>query len=374
MTGVEPPLEEAYFTITVEDSGIGIATEDQPFVFEQFYQTTESKSLKVGSGIGLTLAMEYARLHEGTITVESESGKGSTFTLKLPWINNPDCERENRTPVPESDQPRIRSAKVFPGFLPSVRRLLVIDDNDDILEFIEMNLKSNYQVYLAKNGQEGMTLFEKVRPHLVISDIMMPVMDGFEVCAAIKGNRLTAHIPVILLTAKSLEAQKAEGMERGADIYITKPFDIEYLKAAIGSIFRRDDQLKGYLKQEMMLNPTPNDPNALSADELFVQKVMAIIGNNVSNPSLSVEMIASSIGMSSTHLYRKLKEITGHSTKEVILNYRMQKAAGMLGNHEGNVTEIMYAVGFSSLSSFSKSFKSKFGTSPSDYQDKPGDC
>lgn len=367
---IQPPYGEAFFTITVKDSGIGIAPAEQPFVFEQFYQTIESKSLKVGSGIGLTLAMEYARLHLGTITLESEPGKGSAFTLKLPWVNNPECELFRSAPTAETFKSRVCQAVTQTDVLPSARRLLIIDDNDDILDFMEMNLKNSYQIYSAKNGQEGMALFEKVRPHLVISDIMMPVMDGFEVCAAIKGNRLTAPIPVILLTAKSLETQKAEGMERGADMYITKPFDIEYLKASIGSIFRRDDQLKGFLKQEMMLNPGSQDDNVPSTDDLFVQKVMTIIGNNLSNPSLSVEMIASGIGMSSTHLYRKLKEITGHSTKEIILNYRMQKAARLIEHKEGNITEIMYAVGFSSLSSFSKSFKTRFGVSPSDYKMK----
>ena len=359
--GIQPSVQ-----IAVIDSGMGISKNDMPHIFEQFYQTPESKSLKVGSGIGLTLAWEYAKIHGGTILVESEPNSGSTFKLLIPIINNPSIQMKSSpiTKIYGSGQKQFANIQ-----LPSTaKRILIIDDNDDILDFIELNLKNTYHISCAKNGKEGVDLFEKIRPHLVISDIMMPVMDGFEVCSFLKNNKVTAHIPVILLTAKSLDAHKSEGIHKGADLYITKPFDIEYLKSCIQNIFRRDEQLAGYIKTELMVNPREHHESVKSTDEMFVQKVMETIETNLSNPSLSVEMISSDMGMSATHLYRKLKEITGHSTKDIILNYRMQKAAGMIVNKEGNVTEIMYAVGFSSLSSFSKSFKTKFGVPPSEYK------
>ncbi len=354
-------------TISIKDSGIGISGEDLPFIFEQFYQTPQSKSLKVGSGIGLTLAMEYAKLHNGTILVDSEPNKGSTFTLQIPITKQREISESIHQNNLQTVQEHYKNV-VTPNLSTSAKRLLFIDDNDDILEFIELNMKAMYQVYCAKNGKEGLELFDKIRPHVVISDIMMPVMDGFEVCEHIKGNKITAHIPVILLTAKSLDMQMAEGMNKGADMYITKPFDIEYLKSCIQGLLRRDEQLAGHIRKEILINPVSNTNTTPNADDLFVGKVMAIIENNLSNPSLSVDMIGAEMGMSSTHLYRKLKEITGHSTKEIILNYRMKKAADMIENNEGNVTEVMYAVGFSSLSSFSKSFKTRFGVSPSDYK------
>ena len=202
---------------------------------------------------------------------------------------------------------------------------------------------------------------------------MMPVMDGITFCAEIRQNKKTVHIPVILLTAKTLDQDKTEGMTKGADMYITKPFDIEYLKSCVSSIFRREDRMGQYIKQQLQLRPQiAGDKGSRNTKELFLKKVMAIIDRNLGNPDLSVEMISDNMGMSATHLYRKLKEMTGYSTREIIINYRMQKAALMLENKEGNISEIMYAVGFSSLSGFSKSFKSKFGVSPSNYhQDTP---
>ncbi len=349
--------------LKITDSGIGISKKDLPHIFEQFYQTNAGKSLKIGSGIGLTLSSEYAKIHNGDLWAESKPGNGSTFYLSVPLFNQSSVSPSGFI----SNFELGASSKAINHIsLPkTAKRLLVIDDNDDILEFIELNTKNNYHVYCAKNGKEGIELFEKVRPHMVISDIMMPVMDGFEVCERIKNNKLTAHIPAILLTAKSLDTHKNEGLAKGADLYITKPFDIEYLRKSIAGIFKRDEQLAGYVKSELLLNPRENQEPVKSNDELFVQKVMALIENNLSNPSLSVELISMDLGLSSTHLYRKLKEITGHSTKDIILNYRLQKAAKMIENKTGNITEIMYAVGFSSLSSFSKSFKTKFGVPPS---------
>ena len=249
----------------------------------------------------------------------------------------------------------------------TAKKVLVVDDNEDILELIEMNLKDHFHVILAKNGQEALQIMEEQLPHLVISDVMMPVMDGMELCERIKENKATTHIPVILLTARSLDMHKTEGISKGADLYITKPFDMDYLKSAIKGVFRREEQMTDYIKTQLLLNPGDQPNNNKNQDELFLKKVMDLIENNIANPELSVELLGSALGMSSTHLYRKLKESTGYSTKEIIMNYRMQKAAQMIANNEGNISEIMYAVGFSSLSGFSRSFKAKFGVAPTVY-------
>jgi YesN/AraC family two-component response regulator len=233
---------------------------------------------------------------------------------------------------------------------------------------LELSLADDFRLMHAKDGASALELAIKSFPDLIISDIMMPVMNGVALCENIKANSGTAHIPVILLTAKTLDVDKTEGMNRGADMYITKPFDINFLRSSIHSIFRREEQMAHYIKNQLLLTPDAGSSKE-NPDELFLKKIMAVVAHNVANPDFSVEMISDIMGMSSTHLYRKLKAITGLSTREIIINFRMQKAAQMLKNNEGNITEVMYAVGFSSLSSFSKSFKAKYGVSPKGYMD-----
>ncbi|GAO30243.1 hybrid sensor histidine kinase/response regulator transcription factor [Geofilum rubicundum] len=361
-------IEGQQVKIVVKDNGPGIPLEDQAHIFDRFYQSGTGKSQKVGSGIGLTLSKEYARLLGGTVSVDSAPEKGCEFVLWFPHHNQPHVEwLEN----PERIVPQVSiGAEKLPVEdmgTKDAQRIVLIDDNEDILDFMELNLRGRYQVHCAGNGQQGLDLVAKVHPHLIISDVMMPVMDGFVFCSLVKQNKATAHIPVILLTAKSLDLYKTEGMEKGADMYITKPFDMDYLKSCIASVFRRDKQLEDFFTRSLVLNPSTDGERTGGEEELFLKKVMAVIQNNISNPDLSVEMISREIGLSATHLYRKLKQFTGYSTKEIITNYRMQKAADMLQNKHGNVTEIMYAVGFSSLASFSRNFKGRFGVAPSAY-------
>ncbi len=361
---------QSFLSIQVEDSGIGIPENELGKIFDRFYQTSESKALNLGSGIGLTLAQEYVKLHNGQIKVESQQGKGSIFTISLPIKLGSNFSEENTEEfLLLADE---KSPETIPNQVQAAKRILIIDDNEDILDYIEMNLVHQYSIYRASNGKDGLELTLKINPHLIISDIMMPIMDGIELCSKIKENQALAHIPVILLTAKTLDAQKTEGMITGADFYITKPFDIEYFKSCIESIFRREEQFLHYIKNELLLNPERKIASEKNQDEIFLKKVVSIIEKNMSDPDFSVEMISDAIGMSSTHLYRRLKLITNQSTMDIIKNYRMQKAAQMIGNNEGNITEIMYAVGFSSLSSFSKSFKSVFEVSPSLYAEKLG--
>lgn len=352
--------------IIVKDSGVGIAKEDHSHIFELFYQTTESKSLKKGSGLGLTIAQEYARLHGGKINVDSDLGHGSKFIYSFEVKNAVQPESGNSTSIENSFQLQPIQPKSLEK--PSTtKKILIVDDNSDILEFMELNLQGLYQIFLAKNGAEAWRLIEKDPPHLVVSDVMMPVKDGLELCKLIKENKSTMHIPVILLTARAMDMHKTEGINKGADLYITKPFDVEYLKSSIAGIFRREKQMNDYIKNQLMLGPKEDD-KGYNQDNVFLKKVLSLIENNISNPDLSVEVIADSMGMSATHLYRKLKLITGYSTKEIIMNFRMQKAALMISNNEGNISDIMYAVGFSSLSGFSRSFKAKFNVSPTTYK------
>ena len=356
--------------ISVSDSGKGISKEEQKNIFKRFYQTDNFNMPKTGTGIGLTMALEYAQLHKGTIQVNSEPGSGSIFTLILPF--NPVSEEtlpQNKT----FDNPEAVISPEGKALSPQeeknyTKTVLIIDDNPDILEYIELNLGIHYKFIRAENGKKGLEKAKKEMPDLIVSDVMMPVMDGMELCKKLKKIPQTATIPVILLTAKSLDAQKIEGMMTGADLYITKPFDTGYLYSCIESLFRRENILQNYIRNELQIQAPDSSAQDDNQDQVFIRKVMDIIEKNIDNSNLSVNLISHEIGISSTHLYRKLVAITKQPTKDIIKNYRLQKAAHMLKNNEGNVTEIMYAVGFSSLSSFSKSFKIAYGYSPHQYQ------
>jgi AraC-like DNA-binding protein len=197
---------------------------------------------------------------------------------------------------------------------------------------------------------------------------MMPVMDGLTLCTRIKGYHRTSQIGIILLTAKSLTSQKIEGIRMGADVYLTKPFEVELLQASIEHLLKRKLELSNYFKSEILTQPSPGTKE--NVDDKFIRKVVNIIEANISNPALSVEMISAEIAMSPTHLYRKLKSLTQFSAKDVIKKYRLKKASLLLKNKEGNISEIMYEVGFSNLSYFAKCFKSEFGVSPKEYQQR----
>ncbi|MBS2098468.1 hybrid sensor histidine kinase/response regulator [Carboxylicivirga linearis] len=352
--------------ITISDTGSGIPEEELNKIFDHFYQANIHRHQKQGTGIGLAMAREYATLHKGKIHVESTTGKGSTFTLVIPF------EKADGIAVAplQIHQPVNKPSIVHS---PHLKKLLIVDDNQDILDYIEMNMVNEYQILRAENGQLAYQMIEKNMPDIIVSDIMMPVLDGIEFCKKVKANPNTQRIPVILLTAKSLDAQKTEGIESGANMYITKPFDIAYLKACINNLLSTETAIYEYIKKELIINPRPQRSSDNNQNEQFIKKVMKIISDNVSNPELSVEMISAEIGLSTTHLYRKIKAITNQSTKDVIKNYRLNLAAQMIQNNEGNVTEIMYNVGFSSLSSFSKSFKNMFGCNPSEYKNQKPD-
>ncbi|TLX71668.1 response regulator [Labilibacter sediminis] len=358
-----------HLQIKIKDTGEGISKEESSQIFKRFYQGSQNKTNITGSGIGLPLSLEYARLHNGTIKVDSQLEKGSCFTLLLPINDDNHKLSDNKEFTGTQTQSKQRKESVTKeSFNYSDRKcILIVDDNPDILEFIELNLSDQYNIIKAINGVDGLQEAKQHIPQLIISDVMMPEMDGFSMCEKLKVNEKTMHIPVILLTAKNLDNQKIKGMKSGADMYITKPFEIEYLQTCIENLFRREQYLLQYTKNLLTISPKEDIHSENNQDTTFLKKVMNSIELNINNSAFSVEVLSDELGLSTTHLYRKLKKLTGLSTQEIIKNYRLQKAAMMLQNVEGNITEIMYAVGFTSLSNFSKSFKSQFGVSPSEY-------
>lgn len=354
--------------IRISDTGVGISQEDQKRIFERFYQTAESRKREMGSGIGLALTLEYVKMHGGEIRLESEPGKGSVFTVLLPKGNADQLVTEadpdnypmfqpvssnlvaNEAVTSDSDQPL----------------LLIVEDNPDMIDFVRLTLHNKYRFVTAGDGEEGLRKAAQYLPDVIISDVMMPVMDGLTFCKMIKSNPKTSRMAVILLTARSLTSQKIEGIRTGADAYITKPFDIELLDAQIGNLLHRKEELTAYFWHSLMVAPTVEDGRK-NVDEKFVKKVMNVVEAHISDPEFNVEVLASEIGMSSAHLSRKLKTLTQFSANEIIKKYRIKKASLLLENKAGNVSEVMYDVGFSNLSYFSKCFREEFGVTPKDY-------
>lgn len=367
-------VPEGWVVITVSDNGIGMSDADREKIFGQFFQTEEAKKIEDGSGIGLTLVSEYLKMHRGRIEVESAKGSGSTFTVMLPRGSShfPIDQRHTGQhvslvavkPVPDVDEDKyefnLRSEKPV---------VLLVEDNVDMVDLITLTLREKYNFIVSNNGEEGLLKAAHIVPEVIISDIMMPVMDGLEFCHRIKKDSKTSHIPIILLTARSLNTHKVEGIRAGADVYITKPFEIEILEAHIDHLLERKEELTQYFKQELLTEPVTGSGRD-NEDDRFLRKVMNSIESNIANPDFSVEVLSEEMGMSSTHLYRKLKSLTQLGANEIIKKYRIKKASLLLKNKEGNITEIMYEVGFSNLSYFSKCFRAEFGMTPKEYQQK----
>jgi len=362
--------------LRISDTGIGIPPEEQPKIFERFYQSNKNRSRESGSGIGLTLTSEYINLHHGIVDVESTIGKGTEFTVKLPLGKKhfPLESITNDAPVKlmatRSVHKAVKGSKSYQFNLKSDKPLiLVIDDNPDMVEFLKSSLSDTYNIVSAENGEEGLIKANNFMPEVIISDIMMPVMDGLTLCKKVKENPRTSYIGIVLLTAKSLDSQHLEGIRIGADVYLTKPFDVELLEAHLIQLITRKKELEGYFRNELITNQD-QAKSENNHDNKFIKQVMDIIEANISNPDLSVEMISNEMAMSSTHLYRKLKLLTDHSAKIIIQKYRLKKASLLLQNHEGNISEIMYQVGYSNLSYFSKCFKGEYGVTPKIFQNK----
>ena len=359
------PFDLDKISISVENEGEGIGNDEIEKIFERFYQS-DTGHKGMGSGIGLTIAKEYVELHGGKLLVESVPNKTTTFKITLNSHHStehqylPSSKRE----VEYMNRVTLEKKKD----LDNVPLILVVDDNPDILSLVDITLNNLYNIETAVNGNDALKKIESRMPDLIISDVMMPGMDGITFCQNIRNSKITNHIPIILLTAKIQDENKIEGVQAGADIYITKPFDTTYLKVTIDRLLTRKKEMQSYISKLIITEPGVKGSTENNVDNVFLQKVMTIIENNINNDQLSVDYLSHEVGLSATHLYRKIKSITGHSPNELIKKYRVKTASIMLGNNEGNITEIMYSVGFTNLSYFSKCFKTEFGCTPKEYK------
>ena len=364
--------------IKVRDTGVGISSEKLNKIFDRYYQAeTDNYISGHGTGIGLSLTKELVELHGGKIFVQSIINKGTVFEIHLPVNGHVLSDKEFiMLPLMEEFKDADSPAK-FPGLIsdssngkikgnkkPSLQ-VLVIEDNYDMQHFITSELESDYSITCAENGKEGYEIALETIPDLILCDVMMPVMNGVELCKAIKSDIRTDHIPVILLTARSAIDHQVEGIESGADDYITKPFNIKILKSKIKNTIQIRNQLHKKFSQEVELKP--RDVNIPSYDEHFLESSMEIIEKYIDDPDFGVDEFAKEIGMSRTQLYRKVKALTNQTVHEFIRLMRLKRAAQLIKDSQLTITEIAYMVGFSDSSHFTRSFKKQFGKTPSQY-------
>jgi DNA-binding response OmpR family regulator len=364
---------EQFVEIKVKDSGIGIPKEDQDKIFERFFQHNIPGSVvNQGSGIGLAISKEFVRLHNGMLAVESEPDKGSTFTLLLPVKT----VAASVTTMPAAEETIINLAndeamEQAENTNKGIRKkpaILVIDDNDDIRFYLKDNLRNNYHVFEAANGKDGWEKVRQLLPELVVSDVMMPQMNGMELCRLIKQDPHTSHIPVILLTARTAEEQKLEGYETGANDYITKPFSFAILESRIRNLLAQQEAMRKLFQKQ--IDVKPSEISITSVDEKFISQALETVEKNMSNSDFSVEDLSRAMHMSRVALYKKLLSLTGKSPLDFIRTIRLKRAAQLLEKSQLNVSEIAYEVGFNNPKYFARFFRKEFNVLPSEYVKK----
>jgi signal transduction histidine kinase/DNA-binding response OmpR family regulator len=373
--------------IEVSDTGIGIPQDQHQFIFDRFYQTDNSSTReKEGTGIGLSLTKELINLMKGEIKVESRLGRGSKFIVTLPAPSPvlPQRGRETETQLPDGEETRkLGRMKGVEVSLNSAEKreiseasslregigdrlfILIVEDNTDMRNFIRKQLENDYSILEAPQGKEGLKMAKKEIPDLVITDLMMPQMDGMEFCKKLKTDEYTNHIPVIMLTAKAGQEHKVEGLKTGADSYLTKPFDHKELRAIVNNLIQQRKQLREKFSREIILQP--RDISITGMDEQFLKKVEHIIEQNLPDEKFGIPQMQNALAMSKTQLHRKMKALTNQAPGEYLRHYRLRRAAQILSQQGGNITEIAYEVGFGSLSYFTRSFKELYNQSPSEY-------
>lgn len=361
--------EHSYIQVKVIDTGVGISKEDLPHVFERFYQAKKNINNNLsGSGIGLHLIKEYVELHDGRVSVESTLGVGSIFTIAIPMdlypAGSPIQQISAGTKEENTEDESVLSADTKP-------LLLVVEDNKEFREFLREQLSEWYHIIDAADGEEGEKLAIKQNPELIISDIMMPNVDGIELCQRIKTNLQTSHIPVVLLTARTSDESKAMGYEAGADSYISKPFSIDVLLTRIRKLIEQQKGRKETFHKEIVV--TPSSITITSLDEQLVQKALECVERNMDNTEYSVEEMSADLAMNRATLYRKLQGITGQTPKDFIRSIRLKRAAQLLRDTDLSISEIADHVGFSTRRYFTKVFKDTFGILPSQYGGKSRD-
>jgi signal transduction histidine kinase/ligand-binding sensor domain-containing protein/DNA-binding response OmpR family regulator len=358
------------FEISIEDTGAGLNKKDIKKIFDRFYQVNNLNKTYYGStGIGLEVVRGFVELHKGKIVVDSTLGLGTTFTVIFPlgneYFNESEILEDEYQVVIRDTAKKVVNSKE--GILPKeieldkVHTILIVEDNTELRNYLKDELKKTYKVIVAENGLKGFELAKQKLPDLILTDVIMPIMNGLELCKSIKSDLKTSHIPLLMLSAKALVQDKLEGIDSGADMYMSKPFDMDILKSSLGQLINSrqimfDKFYKGITKNAKDKTTT--------LDNDFIQKTLNFIHENISESDLSVEVLASKVFLSRSQLYRKIKTLTGVSVNEFIRNVRLEKAKELIQLGNNNINEISYKVGFTSPSYFTKCYKVKYGHLP----------
>lgn len=376
-----------YVELTVADSGIGIAPAEREHIFERFYQIRNSQNnSNVGTGIGLHLTRSLVELHYGSIRVEDngEGYAGSRFIIRLP-LGNEHLKKEEMeeststngiietstiepilavSPLPyESEEDEIKRVR-------SRHHVLVVEDDEEIRHYICRELGNDFYMAECSNGKEALALILSHTPDLIISDVMMPEMDGLTLCRKIRQNININYLPIILLTARTREEDNLEGLDTGADAYLMKPFSIGLLRKTVLNLIRNREQLRNAFSGRQNQEEQISIPEIKSPNDRLMERVMRVINENLSNPALTVEMISTEVGISRVHLHRKLKELTNQTTQQLIRNLRLKQAATLLAEKRHSITEVATLTGFTHPTYFATAFREMFGVSPSEYMEQ----
>ncbi|KPL10053.1 MAG: hypothetical protein AMS26_21985 [Bacteroides sp. SM23_62] len=367
--------------IVISDNGPGIPVEEKEKVFDRFHQVSKPNSKYTqGTGIGLALVKELVDLYRGMIELECELGEGSEFIVILPaskeQFNEDEIETVQIESEPISDiyaDPGKDGSSNIPAYEPYINKtetekpiILVVEDNEDLRKYIAQNLDIHYQIYEAGNGIVGLEKATENIPDLVISDLMMPEMDGMELCELLRSDQRTSHIPLIMLTAKADKWSKLDSYEKGADDYILKPFDAVELQSRISNLIAQRKRLREKYRKEFLIEPSNSEAFPELSDD-FLIKVLNILNSNLSDSEYSVEQLCQDVGLSQSQLYRKVTALTDHSPVEFIRNIRLKRAAELFRRGQKNVSTVLYSVGFNTPSHFSRYFRELYGVNPSDY-------
>lgn len=353
--------EDKVMHLSVSDTGIGIPEKDIAKIFERFYRSSNTE-LRTGSGIGLSIVKQYVEMHSGSIDVESEVGKGTTFTVHIPMTLSADDTENVAEPVEiqESTEEKV-------AYTEGKKHIMVVDDNKDFREYLVGELSDIYEVTAAADGRQCLDLLKTCNAEVVICDVMMPNVDGFEVVKAIKSNIETSHIPVILLSARTSEDVRLEGYETGADAYLTKPFKLDILLARVRNLI--EDRKKRIDSIAKGADISPAEVTITTIDQKLMTRIMQSIEKNMDNSEYSVEELSSDVGMHRMNLYRKLQSIAGMTPSEFIRTMRLKRAAQLLRDDPNlTVAEVSDMVGFNTPKYFTKYFKEMFGVTPSQYR------
>ncbi|NAS10590.1 tetratricopeptide repeat protein [Poritiphilus flavus] len=352
----------------VSDTGKGIPQEKLPFVFDRFYQVDGSSTREnEGSGIGLALSRDLVELMDGTITVSSILGKGTTFKIHLP-VEEIKSGEDPFIEKPSEYQHEISGSSAFQTGTDErdIPAVLLVEDNTDMRYFIKEQLIKDFKIQEALDGQKGLEIAKAHAPDLVITDLMMPKMDGIELCKRLKTNLHTSHIPVIMLTAKAGQANKIKGLETGADDYLTKPFDAKELLVRTRNLIAQRKKLRErYSGKEKPIDP--KEITVTSIDQRFLEQLLKMLEEHYADGAFGVPQMQQALAMSKSQLHRKTKALTDESPGELLRNFRLKRAAQLLAQKADTVTQIAYKVGFNDLSYFTKCFKERYGVVPSSY-------